>query len=157
MNRLLVVIHETIIPFRKLKYYISSPQFPDLYHAVIKRDGEITYLTDPKDRVNGASNSSLGTEQVNNSVNEFSYQIALESPYPSNEKATMHLGYTAQQYKSLGWLLKALKVSEQRVVLHSEIDNTGVVKDPRSFNKNIMWRFYNLTETNKKIDTNLEL
>lgn len=154
--KLLVVIHESYLDYECYKYYLSSNQIVLSYNAFITyNSSKIVYLTKPNKRVRGADFSNFNNEAINNSVNDFSYHICLESPSVSNKEDKIHVGYTNTQYYNLAWLCKALRVEEKRIVLHKDIDLSLTSKDPRSFSRDKLNNYLNRILVNKYLDTGL--
>ncbi len=138
MNKLLIVLHETIVDCEELLDYIQSPTFGTSYHACISLDGTIVYLVDSDKKAIAAGKSVYTSptgekESIRDSVDDFSYQIALETPIDGRDiKQESHSGYTKAQYKSLAWLISRTGVEEERIVTHKQVSLAGS-KDPRSF------------------------
>lgn len=137
---LLVVIHETLISAEDSILLHADPSYYGSYHALIHRSGKITYLVPGDCKAYAAANSSFlnreGIEEhVNNSVDDFSYHIALETPPDGvkNIKSLHHIGYTKEQYSSLAWLIKATGVLLSRVISHSDVSKSEII-EPRCFN-----------------------
>jgi len=131
--KLLVVIHESLISYDEVLELVQSSNIKGSYHSFIRRDGEIIYLEEANTNVNAAMESSFNGEQILGSVDSFAYHICLESPIGCPIKAIEHLGYTDQQYYSLAWLVASVNPEPYRIALHKDIDTTGTIYDPRSF------------------------
>lgn len=143
----LVVLHETVISGRAAIAAFQTHRPDDLaqasYHDLILRNGTVVHLVPLEKRAFGAGNSVFyganGPETVQtnpklpSSVNNFSYHISLESPADGNNKNATHSGYTAAEYQSLAWLIKAAGIPTNRITTHYAVDRTGTRKDPRSF------------------------
>ncbi len=148
---LLIVIHETYISADDSFALHADPQYYGSYHALIERSGEITYLAPSDSKAYAAANSSFTdtfgeVQEVNGSVDDFAYHIALETPPDGyNAFKEAHIGYTKEQYNSLGWLVAATGVQEDRIVTHGEIRNE-TTNEPRCFNYDY---FYSQYETYK--------
>lgn len=124
--KLLVVLHETTTDIQTLLDLHEDPEFFASYHVIIRRDGCLINLVPPDMKAYAAADSKFLNnegiiEEIEGSVDDFSYHIALES---SKSAKGVHLGYTKQQYNSLAWLLKATGVEFNRIALHGEL------KDP---------------------------
>lgn len=137
-NKLLVVIHETVIDAADTLSAFSNPNTEASYHALIKRDGTVIELVSSEDRAFGAANSAFNGEQVSlssnpASVNNFAYHISLESPADGRGNNPSHSGYTEQQYYSLALTISKTGVDSNRITTHAVVDKTGDRKDPRSF------------------------
>ena len=136
---LLVVIHETLISANASLILHSDPEYYGSYHALIDRAGEITYLTPSDSKAYAAARSSFTNsfgevEQINGSVDDFAYHIALETPVDGyNSLKAAHIGYTKEQYESLAWLSAHTGVRKERIVTHGEIQ-TPTTNEPRCFN-----------------------
>lgn len=139
-QRLLVVIHETVVDCDTLLEYLQSPSFGASYHACIDRQGGIVYLVPSYEKAFAASNSEFTdpytgeVEQLNGSVDDFAYHIALESPTAGSK------GYTAAQYKSLAWLISKTGVEDERIVTHKEVSLSGS-DDPRDYDKDKVFEY----------------
>lgn len=137
-NKLLVVIHETVISAEDTLSAFSNPSSEASYHVLIKRDGTIVELVDSRDRAFGAADSAFNEEQVQlssnpASVNNFAYHVSLESPEDGRGVSNSHSGYTEQQYYSLALTISKTGVEASRITTHAAVDKTGSRKDPRSF------------------------
>lgn len=138
----LIVLHESVIPLEKLYAFLRDTSIKNSYHALIKRDGSIVYVTSADKRVLAAGQpSSFRGESISDSVDPFSYHICLISPSERNKDGS-HKGYTEQQYKSLGWLLKQLMIPWDRITTHKTVDITKRAKDPEAFNFLILKKYY---------------
>jgi hypothetical protein len=147
-NAWILVLHETVGSGSGAISYFQTrhPNDDDQrsYHAVILRNGTVVYLVPPQYRAFGAGNSVFkgpdGTETVQtnprypSSVNNFAYQISLESPYDGSGNGSTHSGYTSAQYRSLAWLTAQTRIPTSRITTHKAVDRSGTRKDPRSFN-----------------------
>lgn len=147
MFPLLVVIHETLISAEDSKRLHADPNYYASYHALIERSGRIIYLT-PADSKAYAAAESIYTnvegeqEHINGSVDDFAYHIALETPPDGyGLSKNYHIGYTKEQYRSLGWLVAATGVIPDRVVRHGEII-TPPTSEPRCFNEDYFFECY---------------
>lgn len=155
---LLVVIHETLISAEQSKLLHADPEYYGSYHALIERSGNITYLVPAEHKAFAASVSSYTNsfgevEQINGSVDDFAYHIALETPpdgiqYNSRE---YHTGYTIEQYQSLAWLCAATGVQQDRITTHGEITSPKRL-EPRCLNYDY---FYNLYSTQHSLGRKL--
>jgi N-acetylmuramoyl-L-alanine amidase len=146
-NKLLIVLHETTSAASGAVNTTLTPHARDedqiSYHTVIRQDGTILYLVDPRKRAYGAGNSAFkgknGTETVQtnkklkSSVNNFAYHISLESPSDGYHDQSEHSGYSGAQYFSLAWLIAQSEVQDDRITTHRAIDQSGERQDPRSF------------------------
>lgn len=137
-NKLLVVIHETVINSEDTLAAFSNPSAEASYHVLIKRDGTVVELVDSSDRAYGAANSAFNGESVQltsalSSVNNFAYHVSLESPEDGRGDSPSHSGYTENQYYSLALIISKTGVDSNRITTHAAIDKTGERKDPRSF------------------------
>lgn len=136
---LLVVIHETLISAEDSLRLHADPEYYASYHAVIDRAGEITYLTPASQKAYAAAESvyidSFGERQhINGSVDDFAYHISLETPADGyGLSKEYHIGYTKEQYTSLGWLVAATGVQPERIVTHGELKQPET-SEPRCFN-----------------------
>jgi len=138
----LVVLHESIIPLEKLYSFLRDRSIENSYHTLIKRNGSIVYVTSPDKRVLAAGQpSSFRGESISDSVDPFAYHICLISPTQRNIDGS-HKGYTEEQYKSLGWLLKQLMIPWERITTHKEVDLTRRARDPEGFNYFILKKNY---------------
>jgi N-acetyl-anhydromuramyl-L-alanine amidase AmpD len=157
---LLVVIHETLISAEDSIILHGDPQYYGSYHALIHRSGKITYLTSADCKAYAASNSAYynkegNLEQVENSVDDFAYHIALETPFDAigQNNILYHTGYTKEQYLSSAWLCRAVGVQLSRIVNHSDISlNKNQRKEPRCFNDSYFVSQYNNLTNQKSID-----
>lgn len=139
-QKLLVVIHDTIVSKEELFAVVQSKYNEIYYHSIINVDGEIIYCVQPNIRIPASNPSSFNGEQINGSVDDFAYHICLIGENYSND-----------QYFSLGWLCKQLQVEEDRIVGHSEIDLSGLRKDPKSLNKERVISIMNKCKLQKPI------
>ncbi len=154
-NPFIVVVHETVGSvdsainlFQTPNYTQNGPQVS--YHALIRLDGTVVHTVPFKYRAFGAADSvfigkngpeSVQTSpQVPASVNNFAYHFSLETPSDGRNNADSHSGYTALQYRSLAWLVKATQVPEDRVTYHKTVDRTHSRKDPRNFNRDYFFK-----------------
>jgi len=146
---LLFVIHETNIDIETSLLLHNDPEYFGSYHAVIDRVGMIHYLVPPEAKAFAAADSvfvNLTTgveEQINGSVDDFAYHVALETP-PDGVKFnySTHTGYTTQQYNSLAWLAHSTGVQRERIVTHGDI-RRPVTTEPRCFNMDYFRERYN--------------
>lgn len=146
---LLVVIHETLISAEESIRLHADPNYYGSYHALIHRSGFITYLTPADCKAYAAANSkfidSFGDEEhINNSVNDFAYHIALETP--ADGIRYYHIGYTKEQYESLAWLCASTGVSENRITTHGKVSIPSIT-EPKCFNEDY---FSSIYETKKR-------
>ncbi len=146
-NKLLIVLHETTSAASGAVNTTLTPHGQDAdqisYHTVIRQDGTILYLVDPRKRAYGAGDSAfkgsngIETVQTNktlkSSVNNFAYHISLETPSDGYDDQTEHSGYTSAQYSSLAWLIAHSGVESDRITTHLAVDRSGERQDPRSF------------------------
>jgi N-acetylmuramoyl-L-alanine amidase len=146
-NKLLVVLHETTSAASGAVNTALTPHSRDRdqisYHTVIRQDGTILYLVDPRKRAYGAGDSAfkrpngIETVQTNkklkSSVNNFAYHISLETPSDGYHDQPEHSGYTGAQYSSLAWLIAHSGVESNRITTHLAVDQSGERQDPRSF------------------------
>jgi N-acetyl-anhydromuramyl-L-alanine amidase AmpD len=147
---LLVVIHETLITAEDSIRLHGDPNYYGSYHALIHKSGTITYLTPADCKAYAAGNSifvdTFGEEQhINNSVNDFAYHIALETPPDgiANKELNYHIGYTKEQYESLAWLCAATGVLFNRITTHGEI-SIPKTAEPKCFNEDYFKDLYNI-------------
>ena len=147
MFPLLVVIHETLISAEDSKRLHGDPNYYASYHALIERSGKIIYLTPADSKAYAAAESVFVNvegeeEQINGSVDDFAYHIALETPPDGyGLSKNFHIGYTKEQYTSLGWLVAATGVQQDRIVRHGEIV-TPSTSEPRCFNEDYFFEEY---------------
>lgn len=153
--KLLVVIHESLYPYEDIAYTFQSSVYRGRYHSFIKRDGSIIYITKANKKAEAAYKSSFNGEEINGSVDPFSYHICLESPPNSLSISITHTGYTDEQYYSLGWLISKVKGNKDRIVLHKDIDTTGKIKDPRNLDIERVKRSINTFNHTSYIETGL--
>ena len=146
-NKLLIVLHETTSTASAAVNAVQTPHARDQdqisYHAVIRQDGTILYLVDPRKRAYGAGDSVFkgkqGPESVQTnpalkpSVNNFAYHISLETPPDGYDDKPEHSGYSGAQYSSLAWLIARSGVDNDRITTHAAIDQSRERQDPRSF------------------------
>lgn len=157
---LLVVLHETLITAQECILLHGDADYYASYHALIHRSGLITYLTPSDCKAYAASNSrfinNLGEEEhIQDSVDDFAYHIALETPPDGLTRPLQeyHIGYTKEQYKSLAWLCRATGVLLSRIVDHSDISlNKPTLREPRCFNDAYFSLEYENTFNLKSID-----
>jgi N-acetyl-anhydromuramyl-L-alanine amidase AmpD len=148
----IVVIHESMIPYKELSLRLSSNNTIGSYHTVITRNnGSIVYVNSPENSIVAAYNSSFNGFSISNSVDSFAYHICLESPNV-NLSSTQHEGYTDEQYYSLAWLIKATQIPRDRITTHKEIDLSGKAIDPRSLDRDRLLKMIDLIKTKKVID-----
>lgn len=147
---LLVVIHETLISAEDSIRLHADPNYYGSYHALIHRSGFITYLTPGDCKAYAAANSiyvdTFGEEQhINNSVNDFAYHIALETPPDgvTNKELDYHIGYTKEQYESLAWLCASTGVISNRITTHGNITIPNKTNEPKCFNEDYFFNIYN--------------
>jgi N-acetylmuramoyl-L-alanine amidase len=146
-NKVLIVLHETTSAASGAVNTALTPHTRDAdqisYHAVIRQDGTILYLVDPRKRAYGAGDSAFkgpnGAETVQtskklkSSVNNFAYHISLETPSDGYHDKPQHSGYSGAQYSSLAWLIAQSGVERDRITTHLAVDQSGERQDPRSF------------------------
>jgi N-acetyl-anhydromuramyl-L-alanine amidase AmpD len=151
-NQLLVVLHETVGSASSAVNTMQTPHPNEddqvSYHSIIKRDGTVIYVVAPERRAFGAGNSVFnganGPEAVKThkdfppSVNNFAYHISLESPSDGRGSGQTHSGYSAEQYRSLAWLIIWTNVPFDRVTTHRAVDQSGSRIDPRSFDGQLL-------------------
>jgi N-acetyl-anhydromuramyl-L-alanine amidase AmpD len=151
-NPLLVVLHETVGSASSAVNTMQTPHPNEddqvSYHSIIKRDGTVIYVVAPERRAFGAGNSVFnganGPEAVKThkdfppSVNNFAYHISLESPSDGRGAGQTHSGYSAEQYRSLAWLIIWTNVPFDRVTTHRAVDQSGSRIDPRSFDGQLL-------------------
>jgi len=155
---LLFVIHETNIDIETSLLLHNDPDYLGSYHAVIDRSGIINYLVPADSKAFAAAQSVFfnpitGVEEsMNNSVDDFAYHVALETP-PDGVKFnySTHTGYTIQQYKSLAWLARHTGVEQHRIVTHGQIRNPQT-NEPRCFNRGVFQDFMDELTNEKGID-----
>ena len=155
-NEYIAVLHETVgsalsaINLFRAHHPDDADQVS--YHTLIAEDGTVIYIVPPEQRAFGAGDSVFqsadGEESVvtnpdlPGSVNNFAYHISLETPPDGrNNGAFTHSGYTAEQYRSLAWLLSRTSIPDERITTHQAVDRSGSRIDPRSFE---MDRLYTL-------------
>jgi N-acetyl-anhydromuramyl-L-alanine amidase AmpD len=157
---LLVVIHETLISAEECIRLHADPNYYASYHALIQRSGFIVYLTPADCKAYAAANSKymdvFGEEQhIDNSVDDFAYHIALESPANSLKlESFSHIGYTKEQYNSLAWLCAATGVAINRIVTHGEIIIPPTT-EPNCFNADYFFNIY--SEKQKTVNKQINL
>jgi N-acetyl-anhydromuramyl-L-alanine amidase AmpD len=154
----LIVLHETVgsadSALALFQNYHPYDEDQVSYHAIIRRNGTIVYIVPENMRAFGAGNSAFVTpsgevERVQTnpnvaaSVNNFAYHISLESPSDGFDDNLTHSGYTELQYQSLAWLIDDLGISEERITTHAAIDLGGERSDPRSFDRDRLFRLVN--------------
>ncbi len=137
---LLVVIHETLISAEESIILHGDSQYYASYHSLIHRSGKIIYLTPGDCKAYAAAQSTFTDlfgeiQEVNGSVDDFAYHIALETPPDgiANPKQEYHIGYTKEQYVSLAWLIRATGVQLSRVIPHSAVSYLEQ-EEPRCLN-----------------------
>ena len=131
---LLFVIHETIIDLKQSLDLHADSNYLGSYHTVISYSGEIYYLVPSQYKAYAAANSAFGEEQIDGSVNDFAYHVALETPVDGRDvKVLSHSGYSYEQYHSLAWLIKATGVDLNRVTTHGRI-KIPASTEPRCLN-----------------------
>lgn len=146
LYNLLIVLHETVVSCDEVLNLHQSPGFGASYHACIELDGSIVYFVPSNEKAYAASNSKFiningEEESINNSVDDFAYHIALETPYDGREDDEVsHSGYTEAQYKSLVWLISKTGAADDRITLHNIISLSGS-NDPRSFDLNKLYDY----------------
>jgi len=151
MYKPIIVIHETISSKEEAIKIIQANPNTISYHVIISLSGEITYLIPPDEIAKAGNNASFNGESIDNSVDEFAYHIALESPLDSIPEVTDHSGYTNLQYYSLAWLTAKTGISLDRIVLHKDIDLSGSRQDPRSFDRAKFEKLWNSYPKTKEI------
>lgn len=157
---LLVVIHETLISAEESIILHGDSQYYASYHSLIHRSGKITYLTPGDCKAYAAAQSTFTDpfgeiQEVNGSVDDFAYHIALETPPDgiTNPKQEYHIGYTKEQYQSLAWLCASVGAHTGRITTHGDISFTKTL-EPRCFNLDYFSDIYEIIKktTNKTID-----
>jgi N-acetyl-anhydromuramyl-L-alanine amidase AmpD len=148
----IVVIHETGVPIQQALRELQSASSGVSYHVLITRDGIILYGVASNMKAFAAANTEFNGESINNSVDDFAYQIALESP----EVLDPHQGYTEEQYMSLAMVVAATGIEDDRITTHTEIDTTGYYEDPINFDKSKLYRYLNRFTRTKQIDLGVE-
>jgi N-acetyl-anhydromuramyl-L-alanine amidase AmpD len=128
----LIVIHESLYSYEEVAPLFQSSTHKGRYHAFIKCNGVVLYITPSNKKAEAAYESSFNGEDVCDSVDPFAYHICLESPEGSNPHASSHIGYTESQYYSLAWLIARTKVNVDRIVGHKDIDTRKQSIDPRN-------------------------
>jgi len=147
----LLVIHESITEYEQLLDHIKDPYSTGGYHCFIRIDGHIIYMAPSNRTIRASYPSSFNKESINNSVDPFSYHVCLETPLNTPYTSLSHSGYTIHQYTSLGYIYTRLDVKPDRVVLHKDIDLSGEVMDPRSFDFRKFWESLPLDNRNIKL------
>jgi N-acetyl-anhydromuramyl-L-alanine amidase AmpD len=161
MFPLLVVIHETLIDAQTSKTLHGDPEYYASYHALVERNGNVVYLTPAEHKAYAAANSAFtdvwgDVEEVNGSVDDFAYHIALETPedgvrYPH---LNYHTGYTLEQYKSLAWLCASTVVHRNRITTHGNIVIPKTT-EPKCFNFDYFDSMYNEIKRSTPISINV--
>lgn len=123
--KLLVVIHGTDKLIQEALEEIQSAIANVSYHVLIDREGTLYYAVPPSEKAFAAARSSFRGEHINNSVDDFSYHIALET--------IEGLDITEEQYVSLAFAISRTGVKEDRITTHSAVDTTGLFRDPTNF------------------------
>jgi N-acetyl-anhydromuramyl-L-alanine amidase AmpD len=146
-NDFIAVLHETVgsagSAINTFRRSHANDNDQVSYHALVQRNGTISYLVPPEMRAFGAGNSVFaganGNETVRldavlpPSVNNFAYHASLESPSDGRGNSRTHSGYTDAQYQSLAWLIAQTDIPEERITTHQSVDRSGSRRDPRSF------------------------
>lgn len=161
---LVAVLHETIIDIDLCKALHADPEYYGSYHTIVDRYGRVHYMVPPNKKAYAAARSSFTNpytgeiEQINGSVDDFAYHIALETPDDGRDVSLPdHSGYTYEQYDSLAWLLRSLGVDLLRVALHGQIKPDQTL-EPRCLNTNYLFQVYNQKENiTQTIDTGIRL
>jgi N-acetyl-anhydromuramyl-L-alanine amidase AmpD len=162
------VIHETCSPGTATLKQVTKPDYKASFHALILRDGTIVEMV-PANKTAWTAGHSEFEDQSNHSgyknvtVNHFAYQVELESPAdgywcaPGSTKCidgggrgTTHSGYTDEQYVALAWLAVKTGIAPERITTHAYVDRSGTRTDPRSFNWNKFWYYYDLVPDREK-------
>jgi len=123
--KLLVVIHGTEKLINEALEEIQSAIAGVSYHVLISMEGTIYYAVPPSEKAYAAARSSFNGEHIDNSVDDFAYHIALET--------IEDVPITNKQYLSLAFVISRTGVDSNRIVLHKDIDTTGLFKDPIDF------------------------
>ena len=154
LPKAIFVLHETGIDVETLEDYMADGEFLGSYHAVITIQGEIIYFTPSDMKAFAASESRFislytdGPEEVNGSVDDFAYHVALETPINGRDPSKkIHAGYSIQQYRSLAWLFRATGISLNRFVEHGKLKEPETT-EPRCFNEQYFGEVL-LTQNNK--------
>lgn len=158
--KLLIVLHETVVDCETLLSYHQSPNFKSSYHACIDREGTIVNLVPPKLKAYAANNSRFinqdnEVEEIDGSVDDFSFHISLETPVDGRDKDLLnHSGYTKKQYESLAWLISKTGVPNERIVSHDKVklNKNNNCKDPRTFNKAFLIELLGKHKREREID-----
>lgn len=152
-QKLIVVIHESIISIEKLLLILKDKYIENSYHSLIKEDGNIVNVNPYNKKIYCVGEpSSFYSESINNSVDPFSIHICLITPSDKNYKEIKNLqGFTNNQYKSLAWIIKQLLIPWIRITTHKEVDMTNKSKDPLIFDYNILRIYYLRTRVIKPI------
>jgi hypothetical protein len=147
-NPILVVLHETVgsgsSAINLIQSTIADESRQVSYHAILLLDGTVVFMVPPEFRAFGAGNSIFRGEAVKThpifpaSVNNFAYHISLETPADGRHNGGGHSGYTPAQYRSLAWLVARTGVPTNRITTHREVDRSGMRRDPRSFNNQVL-------------------
>lgn len=147
----LLVIHESIYSYDQVLNHIKNPSTTGAYHCFIRLDGHIIYMAPSNRSIRASYPSSFNDESINNSVDPFSYHICLETPLNTPYTSVEHSGYTIHQYNSLAYVYTRTGISPDRVTLHKDIDDSGEVIDPRSFEFSKLWESLPLDVRNIKL------
>ena len=156
----LLVIHETVITADQSIAVFQNPAKEVSYHALIRLNGNIVYLVDPKKRAFGAAPSQFNGEfDITNqsqtrSVNNFAYHVSFETPADGqgiNGAKSNHSGYTDAQYNSLAWLASRTGIPLTRITTHKGVDIGQGKIDPRNFDRSKFERLFNSYPKTKTI------
>lgn len=150
MNKLIIVFHETMVNIPRIDKIHQSYAPGVSYHFVIQRNGTLISYVPPSKRAYAAGkaifvNSQGEEEHINNSVDDFSLHVALETPFEaildqqdSGKRLKYHTGYTVPQYKSAAWVIAQTGMRDlTRVTTHDRIrldQSEDSIGDPRCFN-----------------------
>ncbi len=143
---LIVVIHETLVDCQEVLILHQSKDYKASYHVCIGLDGTIIYLVPQYKKAFAAANSRFinsnnEIEEINGSVDDFAFHIAIETPISGRDiNLKSHSGYTIEQYNSLAWLIAKTGVTNDRIVTHDQIKLIKQnIKEPRNFNKELLF------------------
>lgn len=168
------VIHETTTSAEWVEAHVNQPSYRASFHAFIPRDGSIELMVppdrtawtaglsefhenpqvqelDPERKIKvtpkAAGNEWDPGDSGGHTVNNFAYQVELESPPDGYDKGPgdtqlTHSGYTEAQYQSLAWLAVKSGIPKTRITTHYQVDTTGHKTDPRSFDWARFWEYY---------------
>jgi N-acetyl-anhydromuramyl-L-alanine amidase AmpD len=164
IHRPIFVIHETAMSGHRTEQIVTKPHYDASFHVLIRRDGTIIYMVPPHKTAFTAGHSQFQGEydfsgSGRRTVNHMAYQVELESPedgYWCEETAAVrtgkcvdgggrskiHSGYSDEQYVSLAWLAVKTGVEKERITTHAAVDLSGTRTDPRSFNWDKFWAYF---------------